>query len=161
MTHGLVATGAPPNADYATTGAQAVRRAGKGSPAKPNAEPNCGAGDGGSRARSSEKQSGQLFFTALAAPSEGGEVSDGDTSGSPDEGSSERVTRLSVNLASDVAEALKSLTRRRSISITEGVRRAIAVWKLVEDEQEKGNRIAIVEHHQDGTTAVREVVVLS
>lgn len=69
------------------------------------------------------------------------------------------VVRLSINLAPDVADVLKDLAKAKRVSVTEAVRRAIAVWKFLEDEKEKGNKIAIVEN-VDGTDRVREVVLL-
>ncbi len=69
------------------------------------------------------------------------------------------VVRLSINLAPDVATALKDLASARGLSITEAVRRAIAVWKFVEDERARGHRLAVVE--SDGKTErIREVVLL-
>ncbi len=68
-----------------------------------------------------------------------------------------RYTRLSVNIALDVAEAIRSLTRRKGITATEGVRRAIAIWKLVEDESQAGNRVQIV---NPKTGETRELVLL-
>lgn len=55
-----------------------------------------------------------------------------------------RYVRLTVNLALDVADAFKTLTRRRGITATEGVRRAIAMWKLIEDESAAGGTVQIV-----------------
>jgi hypothetical protein len=69
------------------------------------------------------------------------------------------VVRLSVNLAPDVADVLKFWKGRKGISITEAVRRAIAVWNFVENERDKGNRIAILEPGRDGDR-VKEMVFL-
>lgn len=44
------------------------------------------------------------------------------------------TTRLSVNINDETAEALKDLAERRGTSVTEVVRRAVAVYKFVEDE---------------------------
>jgi hypothetical protein len=71
-----------------------------------------------------------------------------------------RYTRLSVNLSLDTAEVLKGLARRKGITITDAIRRAIAVWSFVEDELDKGNRIAVVER-VNGSERVREVVFVS
>ena len=54
-----------------------------------------------------------------------------------DQGESPRVFRLSVNLAPSVADALKATAKKKGLSITEGIRHAIAIWKLVTDEQGK------------------------
>jgi hypothetical protein len=71
-----------------------------------------------------------------------------------------RYTRLSVNLSLDTAEVLKGLARRKGITITDAIPRAIAVWSFVEDELDKGNRIAVVER-VNGSERVREVVFVS
>lgn len=68
----------------------------------------------------------------------------------------ERSVRLSVNLSVESAGILKGLIRRKGLTITEGIRRAIAVWKFVEDESSKGNQIAVIE--RDGS--IRQVVLL-
>lgn len=68
----------------------------------------------------------------------------------------QRYTRLSVNVALDVAETLRALTKRRGITVTDGVRRAIAIWKLVEDADAKGQQVQIVD---PATGTVRELVM--
>jgi hypothetical protein len=68
----------------------------------------------------------------------------------------ERSVRLSVNLSVESAETLRALIRRKGLTITEGVRRAIAVWKFVEDENSNGNQLAVIE--PDGS--IRKVVLL-
>lgn len=74
-----------------------------------------------------------------------------------DEGPS--VVRLSVNLAPTVSDALKATAQRKGLSITEAIRHAIAVWKLVSDEQAKGNRIMIVSGEGD-RAQYREIVMV-
>ncbi len=69
------------------------------------------------------------------------------------------VVRLSVNLASDVAAALKTLSTNQGVSVTEGVRRAIALWKLVSDEVSKGNKVMVVEGEGEGAK-YREIILL-
>jgi hypothetical protein len=64
--------------------------------------------------------------------------------------------RLSVNLSFEMAEIFKELIERKGLSISEGMRRAIAVWKFLEDEQALGNQIAVVEPDE----SVRKVVLL-
>lgn len=81
------------------------------------------------------------------------EQSDADQNSSVDQ---ERSVRLSINLSVESAETLKALIRRKGFTITEGIRRAIAVWKFVEDETSKGNQIAVIEH--DGS--IRKVILL-
>ena len=69
------------------------------------------------------------------------------------------VVRLSVNLASDVAAALKTLSTNQGVSVTEGVRRAIALWKLVSDEVSKGNKVMVVEGEGE-SAKYREIILL-
>lgn len=68
-----------------------------------------------------------------------------------------KYTRLSVNIALDVADMIRTLTRRKGITATEGVRRAIALWKLVEDETAAGGTVQVV---NSKTGKVRELVLL-
>jgi hypothetical protein len=67
-----------------------------------------------------------------------------------------RFVRLSVNLSIETDEIFKSLIDRKGLSISEGIRRAIAVWKFLEDEEARGNQIAVME--PEG--GVRKVVIL-
>ncbi len=69
------------------------------------------------------------------------------------------VVRLSVNLAPDVADALRGTAAAQGITVTEAVRRAVAVWKLVSDENAAGRRLMVVDGKGDGAT-FREVVLL-
>jgi hypothetical protein len=64
--------------------------------------------------------------------------------------------RLSINLSTETADAFRELAERKGLSITEGIRRAIAAWQFLEDETSKGNQIAVIE--RDGS--VRKVVLL-
>lgn len=64
--------------------------------------------------------------------------------------------RLSVNLSVKSAESITDLMDRKDVKLTEAVRRAIAVWKFVEDEVAAGNQLAVVE--PDGT--VRRLTLL-
>src|SRR5512134_2119433 len=70
------------------------------------------------------------------------------------------VVRLSVNLAADVAATLKDNARRKSISITEAIRRAIAVWAFLEEAKREGNRIALIEDLGGGKERLREIVLV-
>lgn len=51
--------------------------------------------------------------------------------------------RLSVNLAPDVAAALRYLADRKGVSITEAVRDAIATEKFIQDEIAKGGAFIV------------------
>jgi hypothetical protein len=79
------------------------------------------------------------------------QASDADQDSAEDQ---ERSVRLSVNLSVESAETLKALIRRKGLTITEGIRRAIVVWKFVEDESSKGNQIAVIEPDGSKTTVV-------
>jgi hypothetical protein len=70
--------------------------------------------------------------------------------------SQDRTVRLSVNLSAESAENFRTLIKRKGLTITEGIRRAIAVWKFVEDETQRGNQIAVIERDE----SVRKVVLL-
>jgi hypothetical protein len=69
---------------------------------------------------------------------------------------SDQPVRLSVNLSPETAGIFRALIERKALSITEGVRRAIAVWKFVEDEAARGNELAVIE--PDGE--IRKIVLL-
>ncbi|MCF3172547.1 CopG family transcriptional regulator [Streptomyces sioyaensis] len=64
-------------------------------------------------------------------------------------------TRLSVNINDDTAEALKRLKSAKGISITEAVRRAVALYDLVDRETGDTGKLQIVD---DGN--VREILLL-
>ena len=50
------------------------------------------------------------------------------------------TTRLNVNINDETAAALKGLAERRQTTVTEIVRRAVSVYKFVEDEVVDGDR---------------------
>lgn len=82
-----------------------------------------------------------------------------DDSGRATRKASRDVVRLSVNLAPDVAATFRDLCHAKRISITEGVRRAIAIWRFVEDEVDAGRRLAVIEE-VDGKERVRELLLV-
>lgn len=67
------------------------------------------------------------------------------------------TSRLSVNINRETAEALKQMAKDRGISVTEAVRRAVAIAKFVEDETGRGHRIQVVGDNGD---SARELMVL-
>jgi len=69
------------------------------------------------------------------------------------------VVRLSVNLAWDVADALKSLSTNQGVTVTEGVRRAVSLWSLISSERAKGHKVMIVEGEGD-KAKFRELILL-
>jgi predicted transcriptional regulator len=50
------------------------------------------------------------------------------------------TTRLNVNINDETAAALKELADRRETTVTEIVRRAVSVYKFIEDEVVDGNK---------------------
>jgi predicted transcriptional regulator len=76
--------------------------------------------------------------------------------GNPRSGST-GVTRLNINLSEETAASLRELAEARGISFTEAVRRAIAIYKFVEDEVAAGNQVQSVD---TGRGTVRELVLL-
>jgi hypothetical protein len=55
------------------------------------------------------------------------------------------LVRLNVNLNKETAAALKDITDKQGISLTEAVRRAIALLKFIEDERTAGRKIQIMD----------------
>lgn len=66
-----------------------------------------------------------------------------------------KQTRLSINLNSEAAEFLDEITDKREISYTEAVRRALALYKLLEDQTAAGKHVQIA----DGDR-VRDLVLI-
>jgi hypothetical protein len=50
------------------------------------------------------------------------------------------TSRLNVNINDETAAALRELAARRGATVTEIVRRAVSVYKFVEDEVVDGNK---------------------
>lgn len=68
----------------------------------------------------------------------------------------DRLVRLSVNLGPDVADQLKEYASRKGVSVTEAVRRAIAVLAFVDDAQKRGASLNV----EEGGT-IKEIVFLA
>jgi hypothetical protein len=66
-----------------------------------------------------------------------------------------RATRLTINLGPEAIEFLDELTKRRGISYTEAVRRALAICKIIEDRTSNGSILQL----NDGER-VRELVLI-
>lgn len=73
---------------------------------------------------------------------------------------SDGVVRLSINLAADVAAVLRRWAEAKHISVTEAIRRAIAIWNFIETEKANGNTIAIIENSGRPNQRIREVVLI-
>ena len=67
------------------------------------------------------------------------------------------IVRLNVNLNTETAETLKQMAEENGSSLTEIVRRAIAVYKFIEDESREGHRIQTVDPESKD---VRELVLM-
>lgn len=67
------------------------------------------------------------------------------------------LVRLSVNLNSETADALKELAASRGVSATEAVRRAISLYKFLEDESKSGRHIQTTDSDR---STVRELVLI-
>lgn len=66
-----------------------------------------------------------------------------------------KQARLSINLNPEAADFLDQVTTKRGISYTEAIRRALALYKLLEEQSEAGNHVQI-----DDGKKVRELVVI-
>jgi hypothetical protein len=87
--------------------------------------------------------------TATAGGPRGGEgAAGGDATG-------ERLVRLSVNLGPEVADQLKEYAGRKGVSVTEAVRRAIAVLAFVDGAQARGASLNLKEGG-----SLKEVLIL-
>lgn len=75
--------------------------------------------------------------------------------GSSAQGPDDPQIRLSVNLNPEVADELKAYARRKGVSVTEAVRRAITVLAFVDETQRRGASLNVEE---DGT--LKEVLFL-
>jgi hypothetical protein len=53
--------------------------------------------------------------------------------------------RLSVNINDETAAALNQLAERDGVTITEVVRKAIGIYKFVDDQTQAGKRLQLVD----------------
>jgi len=67
------------------------------------------------------------------------------------------IVRLNVNINAETAEALKALAEAKGISVTEAIRRAISVYKFVEDEVQIGRKVRTMDTSDNN---VRELVLM-
>jgi len=54
------------------------------------------------------------------------------------------TTRLSVNVTDETAQTLRDLAKRNETSVTDIVRRAVSVYKLVDEETREGKVMQLV-----------------
>jgi hypothetical protein len=53
--------------------------------------------------------------------------------------------RLSIKLSADAAEAIREISERRGITITEVIRRAISTHKYIDDASARGAKVLVRE----------------
>ena len=70
----------------------------------------------------------------------------------PQEGSRQMATRLSVNISEDTARSLRELAERNETSITEIIRRAVGVYKYIEDEVTINHKVLKLVSDEEVTT---------
>ncbi|QIK66838.1 ribbon-helix-helix protein, CopG family [Nocardioides sp. HDW12B] len=56
---------------------------------------------------------------------------------------SKKSTKVTVNLSDDVVKTLKEMAQRDDTTMTEVLKRAIAVHKYLLEQQEAGNKIVV------------------
>lgn len=66
-----------------------------------------------------------------------------------------RLTKISLNLPSEVLNYLRSVSQREQVTLTETLRRAISMMKFIEDAQDEGKSILV----RDPTTKETERVI--
>lgn len=76
---------------------------------------------------------------------------------SPESAEAGRFTRLSVNMTDETANALEELATHQHISRTEVIRRAVALMKFIEDEQDRGRKVLTMDSDEKH---VRELVLV-
>lgn len=65
--------------------------------------------------------------------------------------------RLSVNMNLETAAALRTIATNKGASFTEMVRRCISVYKYLEDERLRGNKLYLVDENSNER---REIILL-
>jgi hypothetical protein len=55
------------------------------------------------------------------------------------------VRRVEVDLTREVYAAVETLCGKKHISVVDGIGRALALWKFLEDEQAAGRIVAVVD----------------
>jgi predicted DNA-binding helix-hairpin-helix protein len=63
--------------------------------------------------------------------------------------------RLSVNVSQTTAKTLRELANAKSTTVTEIIRQAVAVLKLLEDEQREGAEIQLIRKSDDMVQRLR------
>ncbi|WP_241031951.1 ribbon-helix-helix protein, CopG family [Rhodococcus koreensis] len=73
------------------------------------------------------------------------------------ESTAQKSIRLSVNMNTETAEALREIAEAYGISVTEAVRRAVSVAHFVEEQTRQGKTVQI---EDPKTGKVRELVMM-
>lgn len=79
-----------------------------------------------------------------------------DATAARSQAATDRLVRLSVNLSPDAADVLKEYAKRKGVSITEAVRRAIGVLKFLDETQNRGASVTV----SDDSGSEKEVIFL-
>lgn len=66
------------------------------------------------------------------------------------------VVKLNININDETEAALRDLAARRGITVTETVRRAVSVYKFIEDEMDAGGKLQVL--HEGGTSTSVAIV---
>lgn len=66
------------------------------------------------------------------------------------------VVKLNININDETEAALRELASRRGITVTETVRRAVSVYKFVEDELDAGGKLQVI--HEGGASTNVQIV---
>lgn len=64
------------------------------------------------------------------------------------------ATRLNINVSDDTAQLLKDMASRNGTSVTEIVRRAVGVYKYIDDGTRNGKDVQIVGDDDVTTLAI-------
>jgi predicted DNA-binding helix-hairpin-helix protein len=64
------------------------------------------------------------------------------------------AVRLNVNINNETETALKKLAAKRGTSVTEIVRRAVAIYEYLEDETSDGKKVQLVDSKDRPVTKV-------
>lgn len=67
------------------------------------------------------------------------------------------LTRLSINVNQDTAQALRDLAKQNETTVTEIVRRAVAVYKFFDEAEDAHKTIQLVDQDKN-VTAVQMLV---
>lgn len=67
----------------------------------------------------------------------------------------DKVYKVSVNLSSDVYQALQEISKQRNVPMAQAIRQAIGTEKYLLDQRDKGSKILI----KDKDRSMQEVIL--